>query len=108
LLYGNAGAYACTGLLPASQAIVSEWGQPNRQYGEGFLTRPASSAAHPDAFVAVIVRAAAPLSVADNGHALAQGASSGQMIQRNYPGSQLSFVSGSAIKRIMAGVKACR
>jgi hypothetical protein len=30
-----------------------------------------------------------------------------QAVERNYPGSRLSFPSGSAIKRIKAGVKAC-
>jgi hypothetical protein len=31
-----------------------------------------------------------------------------QKVQRDHPGSMLSFVSGSAIKRITAGVKARR
>ncbi len=44
--------------------------------------------------------------VADDGVVEADGTSPRQKLQRNHPGSLLSFPSGSAIKRITAGVKA--
>jgi hypothetical protein len=56
----------------------------------------------------VIVGLTKPLSVADDRVVMANGTSPWKAIQRNYPGSMLSFVSGSAIKRITAGVKARR
>ena len=56
----------------------------------------------------IVVGLAESLPVADDGVVLAEGATSGQALQRNYPGSGLSFGSGSAIKRITAGVKARR
>jgi len=46
--------------------------------------------------------------VADDGVVLAERAQPRQEIQRNYPGSTLSLGSGSATKRITAGVKARR
>ena len=66
------------------------------------------SATHPKAFVPVVVGVAEPPSVADDGVVKADGTSPRQKFQRNHPGSMLSFVSGSAIKRITAGVKARR
>jgi hypothetical protein len=45
-------------------------------------------------------------SMADDRVIAAQWAQPRQQLQRNYPGSMLSLVSGSAIKRITAGVKA--
>jgi hypothetical protein len=56
----------------------------------------------------VIVGLTKPLSVADDRVVSASRTPPRQAIQRNYPGSMLSFVSGSAIKRITAGVKARR
>jgi hypothetical protein len=47
-------------------------------------------------------------SVADDRVVVADRASPRQKSQRDHPGSVLSFVSGSAIKRITAGVKARR
>ncbi|HEY6341183.1 MAG TPA: hypothetical protein VIY49_06795 [Bryobacteraceae bacterium] len=47
-------------------------------------------------------------SVADDGVVMADRTSPGQKIQGDHPGSMLSFASGSAIKRIKAGVKARR
>jgi len=77
LLCADAGGYPFTGLLPTGQGVVPEWNQPNRQYREGLLARPTPATAHPNAFVTIIVRRAEPLSMADDGHALAQWASSG-------------------------------
>jgi hypothetical protein len=69
------------------------------------MTDPAS---HPDAFVVVIVGLAGTLSMADDRVVAANRTLPRQEIQWDHPGSMLSFASGSAIKRIMAGVKACR
>ena len=74
----------------------------NRQDGEGPPTRLTDSASHPDAFALVIVALAESLSVADDRVVSASRASPRQAVQRNYPGSTLSFVSGSAIYRITA------
>jgi hypothetical protein len=51
---------------------------------------------------------AEPPSVANDRVVLAERAQPRQEMQRHYPGSMLSLVSGSAIKRITAGVKARR
>jgi len=58
--------------------------------------------------VPVIVSLAVPLSMPDDRVLPANRASPRKKIQRDHPGSLLSFVSGSAIKRITAGVKARR
>jgi hypothetical protein len=54
------------------------------------------------------VALAEPPSVADDGVVTAHGAAPRQAFQGNHPGSILSCASGSAIKRITAGVKARR
>ena len=64
------------------------------------------SATHPNALVMFVVGPAATLSVADDRVLAANRTSPRQEIQRDYPGSMLSFASGSAIKIITAGVKA--
>jgi hypothetical protein len=51
---------------------------------------------------------AEPPAVADERLVLTEGAQPRQQMQRHYPGSMLSSVFGSAIKRITAGVKARR
>jgi hypothetical protein len=61
---------------------------------------------HPDAFVPVVVSMTEPSSVADDRVVAANGTSPRQEVQRYHPGSALSSSSGSAIKRITAGVKA--
>ena len=66
------------------------------------------SAPHPDAFVPVVVGLAESPSVADDRVVPADRTSPRQEVQRDHPGSMLSFASGSAIKRITAGVKARR
>jgi len=66
------------------------------------------SASHPDAFVPVIVGRAGTQSMADDRLVPADRTSPRQQVQWDHPGSMLSFVSGSAIKRITAGVKARR
>ena len=66
------------------------------------------SAPHPDAFVPVIVGMAEPPPMADDRVVPANRTLPRQEVQRDHPGSMLSFASGSAIKRITAGVKARR
>jgi hypothetical protein len=56
----------------------------------------------------VVVGLAESPAVANDRVVLAERAQPRQEIKRHYPGSMLSFVSGSAIKRITAGVKARR
>jgi hypothetical protein len=53
-------------------------------------------------------RFAGPPSMTDDRVTTANRASPWEQIQRDHPGSILSFASGSAIKRITAGVKARR
>ena len=64
------------------------------------------SASHPNVTVMFVVGLAGTLSVADDRVVVANRTSPRQEIQRDYPGSMLSFASGSAIKIITAGVKA--
>jgi hypothetical protein len=66
------------------------------------------SAPRPNAFVPVVVGQAEASAMADDRDAPASRTLSRQEVQRDHPGSTLSFPSGSAIKRITAGVKARR
>ena len=66
------------------------------------------SASHPNVFVVFIVGLAEPSSMPDDRVVLAKGTSPRQEVEGDHPGSMLSFASGSAIKRITAGVKARR
>jgi hypothetical protein len=108
LLNGNPGGDALTSLLSATQAVRRRRHQPIGQDREGLVARPTDSAPHPNAFVPVVVGLAEPSSMANDRVVLADRASSRQEVQRDHPGSMLSFASGSAIKRITAGVKARR
>ena len=108
LLNGITGGDALTGLFPATQREGRRRREPIRQNRKGLPARTADSAAHPGAFVPVIVGLAEPSSMPDDRVALANRASPREKVQRDHPGSLLSLVSGSAIKRITAGVKARR
>ena len=108
LLSGVAGDDPFAGLLPARHAEMSRRRQPARQDGEGLPARPTNPASHPNAIVLVVVGLAEPPAVANDRLVLAERAQPRQEMQRHYPGSMLSLVSGSAIKRITAGVKARR
>jgi hypothetical protein len=66
------------------------------------------STPHPNAFVPVVVGLTESPSMADDRVVLANRTSPRQEVQGDHPGSMLSFTSGSAIKRITAGVKARR
>jgi hypothetical protein len=108
LLGSITGADSPACLLAAPQGKMREWNQPFRQDGEGLPAWMADPAADPDALVPVIVRLPESPSVAKDRLALAERAHPRQKSKRNHPGSRLSCVSGSAIKRITAGVKARR
>jgi hypothetical protein len=98
--------YVLTSLLPAVQGERSRWCQPIGQNGEGFLAGPTYAAPHPNAIVTDIVGITKSLSVAHDRVVTANRTSPREKVQRDYPGSALSSTSGSAIKRITAGVKA--
>jgi hypothetical protein len=66
------------------------------------------SAPHQQAFMLVVVGLAESPSMADDRVVPADRALPRQQAQWDHPGSTLSFASGSAIKRITAGVKARR
>ena len=100
--------YAFTGLSSAEHAKVAGRRQPIWQDGEGRAARMTDPAPHPHALVQVIVGLAKPPSVADDRVAPAQRTPPREELQRDHPGSALSFVDDSAIKRITAGVKARR
>ena len=101
-----AGDDPLAGLLPARHGEMPRRRQPVRQDGEGLPTRPTNPAAHPDAIVLIVVGLAEPPAVANDRVVLTERAQPRQEMQRYYPGSMLSLSSGSAIKRITAGVKA--
>jgi hypothetical protein len=108
LLGRIAGGEPLARLLPAVKAVVPAWGQPIRQNRESLAARLTDSAPHPDAFVLVIVALASAPSMANDRIDVAEWTAPRQTVQRNHPGSMLSSASGSAIKRITAGVKARR
>ena len=70
------------------------------------LQREYQQARSPDAFVLVIVALASAPSMANDCVVVTNWTTPRQALQRNHPGSMLSSASGSAIKRITAGVKA--
>jgi hypothetical protein len=108
LLNGITCGDAFTSLFSATQAERSLRHQPIGQDREGLVARMTDSTPHPNVFVPVIVGLAQPPSMADDRVVAANRASPRQKLQWDYPGSMLSFASGSAIKIITAGVKARR
>jgi hypothetical protein len=56
----------------------------------------------------IVMRLPRPATVTDDRRVLTRRTPSRQQFQRDYPGSVLLSASGSAIKRITAGVKAGR
>jgi hypothetical protein len=82
--------------------------QPVRQDGKGLPAPRADPAPHPDAIMLVVVGLAEPPAMANDRSVLTERAQPRHPIQRHYPGSMLSLLPGSAIKRITAGVKARR
>ena len=108
LLNRVTGTDPLTGQLPTPQSVVPGRRQLIWQDREGLAARLTDSAPHPDACAPVIVALTKSPAVADNRVVSANGTTPRQAIQRDYPGSTLSFASGSAIKRITVGVKARR
>ena len=108
LLNGIACGDALTGLLPTPQTERRRRHQAIGQDGEGLVARVTDSASHPDAFVAIVVGLTGAQSMADDRVVPANRTPPRQEVQRDHPGSMLSFASGSEIKRITAGVKARR
>ena len=108
LLHRIAAGDARTGLLSATQAEMPRRYQPIRQDCEGLPAWMTDCAPRPNAFVSVVVGLAESLSMADDREIPANGTAPRQKVQWDHPGSTLSFASGSAIKRITAGVKARR
>ena len=108
LLHRVTGTDPLPGQLPTPQSVVPGRRQLIRQDREGLAARLTDSAPHPDAGAPVIVALTKSPAVADDRIVMANRTAPRQKFQRDYPGSTLSFASGSAIKRITAGVKARR
>ena len=108
LLHGSARGDVRAGLLAATQGERRRRREPVGQDREGRPAGMTDSAAHPNGFVAVIVGRAEPPSMTDDRLLLTDWTLPREEIQRDHPGTVLSFVSGSVIKRITAGVKARR
>jgi hypothetical protein len=96
------------GLFPAAKAVLAVGRRPVRQDGEGQSTRPAHAAADPNPVVAFVVGLFPPPAMTGDRVLAASRTPSWHERQRkcSHPGSNLSSGSGSAIKRITAGVKA--
>jgi hypothetical protein len=108
LLGGITGADSLTRLLATVQSVVPVWRKPIGQDREGLRARMTDSATHPAALALVVVPVTESPSMTDDRVFLANWTSPRQAVQRDHPGSGLSFVSGSVINRIRAGVKARR
>ena len=96
------------GLLSAPQAVVPRRCQPIGQDREGLPARQTDSAPHPDVIVPIIVALTESPAVPNDCVVTANRTSPRQEVQRDHPGSALSFASVSAIKIITAGVEARR
>ena len=97
LLHGITCGDALTSLLPAMQTEGGRRREPIGQDREGLPARMTDSTSHPNVFVMFVVGLAVTPSVADDRMVVANRTSPRQEIQRDYPGSMLSFASGSAI-----------
>jgi hypothetical protein len=95
-------------LLPAVEGVVPGRRRPVGQHGEGLVAGATTAPPNPDLLVPLVVRIFEALSVTDDGPLAANRAQPGEQFQRDlgHPGSVLFSGSGSAIKRITAGVKA--
>jgi hypothetical protein len=84
--------------------------RPVGQHRKGLMAWPTAPPSNPDLLVPLVVRMFEPLSVTDDGPLAAKRAKPRKQPQGDlgHPGSVLFSVSGSAIKRITAGVKARR
>ena len=104
------GADRVPGLLSAAQRVVPIRWRPTRQDGERLAAQSAQPAPHPNAVLLTVVCRLAPLPVSDDRRSLAQRTPTWHLLQVDpgHPGTALSSAGGSEIKRITAGVKACR
>ena len=95
-------------LLPAVEAVVPGRRRPVGQHRKGLVAGATTAPPNPDLLVPFVVRIFEALSVTDDGPLAANRAQPGEQFQRDlgHPGSVLFSGSGSAIKRITAGVKA--
>jgi len=95
-------------LLPAVEGVVPGRRRPVGQHREGLVAGATTAPPNPDLLVPFVVRIFEALSVTDDGPLAANRAQPGEQLQRDlgHPGSVLFSGSGSAIKRITAGVKA--
>ena len=106
LLNGFSGGDPLTRLLSTAQSVLPRRCEPLGQDRKGLPARLTDSTSHPDRFTLIVMALAESPSVTDDGVLPADGTLPRQEGQRDHPGSMLSFDSGSAIKRITAGVKA--
>ena len=104
------GAERVPGLLPTMQRVAPIRRRAVRQDGERLSTEAAQPTPYPKVIVLAIVRRLTTLPVPNDGCLLTEGAPTRQLVQTDprYPGSALSSAGGNEIKRITAGVKACR
>ena len=89
-------------LLPKAEAVVAGRWRPGGQNGERLLARWASAAPHPDVIVSLVMSLLAAAAVT-NDRVLAANRTAARQLRQldlSYPGSALSSVHGSAIKRI--------
>src|ERR1700724_1630748 len=95
-------------LLPAVEGVVPGRRRPVGQHRKGLVAGATTAPPNPDLLVAFVVRIFEALSVTEDGPLAANRAQPGEQFQRDlgHPGSVLFSGSGSAIKRITAGVKA--
>ena len=94
-----------TRLLSTDAGVLRRRCEPIGQDRKGLSARPTDSSPHPDRFALIVVALAESPSMIDVVYP-ADGTLPRQEGQGDHPGSILSFDSGSAIKRITAGVKA--
>ena len=95
-------------LMPAVEGVVPGRRRPVGQHRKCLVAWATTAPANPDPLVPFVVRIFEALSVTDDGPLAANRAQPGEQFQRDlgHPGSVLFSGSGSAIKRITAGVKA--
>jgi hypothetical protein len=108
LFYTVTATNSLPGQLSTPQSVVPGRRQLIRQDREGLAGWLTDSPPHPDAGAPVIVPLTNSPAMADDGVVMANRTAPRQQFQGDHPGSVLSFASGSAIKRITAGVKARR
>ena len=95
-------------LLPAVEGVVPGRRRPVGQHRKGLVAGATTAPPNPDLLVPLVVRIFEALSVTNDSPLAANRAQPGEQFQRDlgHPGSVLFSGSGSAIKRITAGVKA--